>query len=261
MLRKWVRKVMERLSGRRIVYLGPRSFALLDTEERVAHGWFHYETQVRHFVEKLGISTILDVGANEGQFARGVRSFFEGEIWSFEPSDGPFGRLSQIAGGDGRWHVLQQALGAEQGEGILNVTEESVFGSFLSTNLLAKRRFGAEVDVTGRQKVVMERLDQVLKREPSVGIGSRIFMKLDTQGYDLEVFRGAAGIMDRVFLLQAEISLLPIYDGMPHWTESVQVFEEAGFSVVGLFPVTRDEDCVIEYDCLMVRRPGDDGRV
>ena len=55
-------------------------------------------------------------------------------------------------------------------------------------------------------------------------------------------------------MLQAEVSLRSIYDGMPGWLESLAVYESAGFRVAGLFPaVCDDQGMPMEYDCLMFR--------
>jgi hypothetical protein len=56
-----------------------------------------------------------------------------------------------------------------------------------------------------------------------------------------------------VHALQSEVSLIPVYEGMPHWTESLRVYEEAGFSVAAMIPVANDGLRVVEYDCLLVR--------
>ena len=55
-------------------------------------------------------------------------------------------------------------------------------------------------------------------------------------------------------VMQSEVSLMTIYNGMPHWTESIEMYERAGLHVAGMFPVTRDATGrIIEYDCLLVR--------
>jgi len=76
---------------------------------------------------------------------------------------------------------------------------------------------------------------------------------MDTQGYDLEVFRGASSIMKNLVALQSEVSQKPIYQGMPRWTESINEYEQSGFRLAGLFPVFRDGFQYIESDCLMVK--------
>jgi hypothetical protein len=78
---------------------------------------------------------------------------------------------------------------------------------------------------------------------------------MDTQGWDLEVLAGAERTLDRVVALQSEVSVRPIYDGMPGLTESLQTFEERGFLLSGLFPVNVDRDfAAVEFDCVAVRR-------
>lgn len=83
--------------------------------------------------------------------------------------------------------------------------------------------------------------------------GARVFLKMDTQGYDTAVFEGLGTALAHVVLLQSEVSLIPIYAGMPHWTESIATYEKNGFGVVGMFPVSRDSSRVVEYDCLLVK--------
>ena len=101
--------------------------------------------------------------------------------------------------------------------------------------------------------VAVRRLDEVLDELGDIGRAKRIFLKMDTQGYDTRVFHGLGERVRDVVAMQSEVSLIPIYEDMPHWTESIEMYEAAGFGVVGLYPVTRDDGRVIEYDCLLKR--------
>ena len=95
----------------------------------------------------------------------------------------------------------------------------------------------------------------------------RVYLKLDTQGYDLRVLpRGGRPAIDRCSLgLQSEVSCVPIYDGMPRLVGAAdRPYEEAGFSLTGMFPVTIDRRSlrVIEFDAVLIRvdaLPGDRG--
>ena len=100
--------------------------------------------------------------------------------------------------------------------------------------------------------MTVRRLDEVLEELIASHDTPRIFLKMDTQGYDVEVFKGIGDKYKQVVALQSEISIVPIYKNMPHWTKSVSFFEEAGFGIAGLFPVNRDSHRIIEYDCVMV---------
>ena len=94
-----------------------------------------------------------------------------------------------------------------------------------------------------------------VERSPA-SIVPRLFLKLDTQGYDLQALGGAGDRMGDVVALQSEISCIPIYEGMPHLTQQIAAYEQAGFASAGMFPVTWDHEtlAVIEFDLLMVRR-------
>jgi hypothetical protein len=82
----------------------------------------------------------------------------------------------------------------------------------------------------------------------------RVYLKLDTQGWDVEVFAGAAGCLDRVVAMQSELSVQPLYEGMPSYQEALEVYSAAGFEVSGMFPLVRDAALrLIEFDCVLVR--------
>jgi len=85
-------------------------------------------------------------------------------------------------------------------------------------------------------------------------VAPRVFLKIDTQGYDMEVVKGAAGCIHWIMGLQSEISVAPIYEDMPHYTEALAYYESLGLSLMDLFIVSRAKDGrVLEYDCLMAR--------
>jgi Methyltransferase FkbM domain len=98
---------------------------------------------------------------------------------------------------------------------------------------------------------VVRRLDNVLPE--IVESGERIFLKMDTQGWDLEVLRGASGVLGDIKAIQSEVSLVPIYGRMPNLQASLDHFRELGFSLAGLFRVTYDSsNRVVEFGCVCV---------
>jgi hypothetical protein len=123
----------------------------------------------------------------------------------------------------------------------------------LQANEYCASRFGSLALSTKDEVVSIRRLDFVLEELVPDIDRRRIFIKLDTQGYDLEVFAGLGDRVRQVVVLQSEVSLVPIYEGMPHWTEAITEYEQAGLGVVAMFPVSRDSGRVIEYDCLLTR--------
>jgi FkbM family methyltransferase len=250
--RRRIKNLFEGLTGYDIERVGDKSLALFAGKHR-SDAWFSYDAQLRTLFEELEIDMVIDVGANEGQFARNLRFFYSGEICSFEPVSCVFAQLEVAASFDRNWHVYNFALGSQESTQTINVHNYTVFSSFLKTNDYSVKHFGDQVTDKRSERVPVRRLDNVLGQIAPGNEDRRIFIKIDTQGYDTEVFKGIGNKLKYVSAFQSELSLIPIYEGMPHWTESIAIYERNDFGVVGMFPVTRDSLRIIEYDCLLKR--------
>jgi hypothetical protein len=80
------------------------------------------------------------------------------------------------------------------------------------------------------------------------------YLKLDTQGYDLEVLAGAEKALGQIAALQTELSVKAVYEQMPYYLDTIARLEQMGFEITGLFPIARDNALrVIEFDCVMVQ--------
>ena len=211
-------------------------------------------------LKRYRIDCVLDIGANTGQFAQGLRrNGYQGHILSFEPVPSFVEALEAASADDDKWTVRQLALGSTDGSVPIHV--QKTFSSFLSSSDYGKGRFETLEKNADSETVdvPLRRLDGALDEflAPVVADGiphPRVFLKMDTQGFDLEVFRGLGDRAKDIIGLQSEVALLLIYEGMPRMPEAIATYEAAGFEISGLFPVTRERDGrVIEYDCAMVR--------
>jgi FkbM family methyltransferase len=202
----------------------------------------------------LGVTLALDVGAHVGDYAGFLRrNGFRGRIISFEPVAANYEIMSARAQADHLWQPVNVALGSEDGKGEINVTTGTVFTSFHTPNAYAQREFGTEVEIDRVEHVSVRRLDSVLPELLGTDRLPPTFLKMDTQGWDLEVLRGASAILDDVVAMQSEVSVLPIYRAMPTLHESLDCFHELGYGVSGLFPVGYDsQNRVVEFDCVCV---------
>lgn len=204
-------------------------------------------------LQKLGIDCVLDVGANRGQFARRLRELgFTGRIASFEPVPRLLADLRRAAARDRGWFVHPYALGERDGSAEINVAGK--MSSMLEPSEFG-RDWSAKLRDSHTERVELRRLDSVFD-EATAGLANpRILLKLDTQGYDLQAFRGAGERLADVLALLSEVACVPIYDGMPRMPEQLSEYESAGFELSAMFPVSRHRKSmrVIEFDALMVR--------
>jgi FkbM family methyltransferase len=203
-----------------------------------------------------GITCVLDVGANHGQYARRLRrTGYRGHIVSFEPVAETFARLRDAAAGDPRWSVHRCALGREEAVATMHVVPGTL-SSVLSPTGFGYDRYRQLRDATP-EDVPVHRLDALLDDVVPEAPDRRLFLKLDTQGYDLEVFAGLGDRVGEIAALQSEVAVLPIYDGMPMMPQALAAYQAAGFEITALYPVSRQSRTgrVVEFDCVMVR-PG-----
>lgn len=202
------------------------------------------------------INLVIDVGGNKGQFAKSLRNEgYYGDIHSFEPVKATFEELEQVSQADRKWFVHNFAMGDQQGQATVNVTKSPDFASFLEPSDYGKERFKKnKVEYT--EVVDINTVDNFLKTNIDNFETKKIFLKTDTQGFDLQVVKGAEISLPSIHCLLSEISFIPIYDDMPHYIETLATFESIGFSVSGFYPITRCKKTlsVIEMDCVMVNK-------
>jgi FkbM family methyltransferase len=205
----------------------------------------------------LRVNCVLDVGAHRGEYGQLLRRLgYRGRIVSFEPVPESFGALEQSCRRDPDWLAWRIALGASQDTRGIRVTKSTQFSSFLTANAEAAGRFGDHVDMLRTEPVAVRRLEEVFAECVDGIAAPRVFLKLDTQGVDLEVLRGAGSRLVDVQGLQCELALKPMYEGAPSYAEAVAVLSGLGFEPTGIFAVSRDHALrLIEIDCVLSRTP------
>lgn len=208
-------------------------------------------TLLRDVLQNYAINCVLDVGANTGQFARNLRRVgYRGHICSFEPTEQAFAALSAGFRADPNWTGYNCALGSENTNRAIHVTVESTaMSSFLQPRDAGWQLQEAVVEIKRLDAVFLDVLAATGLNDP------RVFLKMDTQGFDLEVFSGAQNCLDRILGIQSEISVKPVYEGMPHYLDSLRIYQENGFDLYGLAEVVRhpQQNHIIEMNCVMMR--------
>lgn len=199
------------------------------------------------------IETLLDIGANVGQYAALTRSAgFGGRIISCEPLTGAFDVLSHRAARDNHWLVLNTAVGSQTGTATINVSENSFSSSLRDMtdahlNTAPQSRFIATENVpvtTVRELVGTHRV------EPS-----RTLMKIDTQGFEAEVLLGAGELIGQMSAIQLELSFIELYRGQMLYDALVAKMALAGYRIHALEPGISDPSGrMLQVDGLFVLR-------
>jgi FkbM family methyltransferase len=196
----------------------------------------------------LACRTVVDVGANRGQFALvAQRCFPQARIISFEPLSATFSRLQRVMGKDPLFAAHQVALGDVSGETTMHVAGRDYSSSLLPITDLQGRLFPGTSEKSTRM-VRVGRLGEFVDADQIV---PPALLKLDVQGYELLVLKGCVGILDRFLHVYVECSFVELCEGQALAGEVVAWMRDRGFSLRGVFnTVVHGEAGAIQADFL-----------
>jgi FkbM family methyltransferase len=210
-----------------------------------------------HFCESFGTKLVLDVGANMGQFALFCRSAgFRETIISFEPQSSAHDVLRKFAAADDKWIIADRAaVGSRSDEIEINVSRNSGSSSILKMCDRHVRGDPNSVYVSA-ESAKMTTLDSyyALHREFA---WTNCALKIDTQGYEMEVLAGAVDVLRETAIVFLEMSLAELYEGQAGFIELFRFLEQQGFHCVSLTPGFTDSCTfeILQVDGMFLRRP------
>ena len=207
-------------------------------------------------LESLGIDQVIDVGANEGQYARGLRACgYEGRLVSFEPVRTAYDVAAKYAAADPLWNIENIALGSASGSLTINIAANDAQSSSLLPMLARHEVAAPHATYIDTQTVQIRRLDDVL---PAAYLGStRAFLKIDTQGFEREVLAGAPDLLaGPVVGLQIELTLVPLYEGGPLYLDIINLLLNEGFRLAQVIPGFSDPKTgeMLQFDGVFIRQ-------
>jgi FkbM family methyltransferase len=208
-------------------------------------------------LQRERIDLVIDVGANVGQYALALRaSGYRGRIMSIEPVSAAYSELARATSEERDWIALpRMAVGAHLGTLTINVSANSDMSSALPFTAEAQRAFASD-HVIAQEVVDVSTIDRLMTQY--VAADHRVFLKSDTQGYDLEVLRGATGSLKRIVGVQIETSLCPTYVGQVDWSSIVAFLAPYGFEIRLVIPgyFSRAYGRLMEMDLVFFRGDG-----
>jgi FkbM family methyltransferase len=203
-------------------------------------------------LNQLGIDLVLDVGANIGQYSLELmKSGYKKNIISFEPLADIYDQLVNCSKKFDNWIIYDRcAIGNENGEIVINVSENYESSSIY--NVLEKSiKAEPRTKFIKKETVKIAKLSDVVKFQKS----SRIHLKIDVQGYEEQVLKGAADIFKNVCSIEVEISMLPLYENALSPQILLTKLNEYGYNPVFYTTVFEDVDSggVLQLNGLFVK--------
>ncbi len=201
-----------RLFGLQISYFNPSNseIALID-----------------YLLSKYNIKTVVDVGANEGQFALKLlnKNYYKGKIISFEPVSSSFQQLLKNSQQASNWAVVQCAVGDSTGQVPINISQNSVSSSLRKVNAHTVEA-EAGTAIVNTEMVSINTLDTLLKAHQWQ---NDLWLKIDVQGFEREVLQGASETLKQAKVVQIELAVIPSYEQSPYLEEIIATMRASGF--------------------------------
>lgn len=212
---------------------------------------------LKKFFEYAEIDFVFDVGANSGQYAKRLRNEvkYDGNIVSFEPIDQLAQDISSYAKSDSKWHIEAIALDETDGIKQFNIMHNSQFSS-LRTPSSSETNILSEMNIVSRSISVQCRtLDYIFNKYKEKYNFKRPFLKMDTQGSDINVVRGGLSVIRKMAGIQSELPVTKIYEGSPDYREVLYFYEGIGFSICSIFlPNKGHFPRLIDLDAILINK-------
>jgi FkbM family methyltransferase len=191
--------------------------------------------------------TVLDVGGHHGQFTLfALERFPQAKIITFEPQTDGVEKIKAVTAGESRLTIENFALGASPGTAQLNISRRSDSSSLLPIGRGQTDAFpGTEAERT--ETIAVDTLDNLVPDD----IARPSLLKIDVQGFELDVLRGATRALNEIDCVFVECSFVELYEGQPLIGEIIAFLAEREFELAGVFGTTYDAGgkC-LQTDCL-----------
>lgn len=201
------------------------------------------------------IDLLLDVGANIGQFALNVRQQgYKNTIVSFEPLLDAHQILTEAAKNDSSWIIHERsAIGSKIGEAEINISNNS-FSSSLLPMLDAHAIAAPDSIYVGKQTTKIITLDSVFNNYFKKN--DKVFLKIDTQGFEKEVLDGAKDCLEHIMCVQLELSIVSLYESQQLYEYFFNFFKSNGFILWSLIPGFGDPKTgqLLQFDAVFSRQ-------
>ena len=217
-------------------------------ENQYYQGYAHIDKSIE-MLKKIGIdnSIIVDVGGADGTTSKiFAKQFTSNKVYVFEPIKENFNQIIEKQKKYGNLIIYNKALGSSQLESKINIATRVTSSSIFNLNPdKSSTIFSNDLDNQRSEEISIITLDSIITEAATIGI-----IKLDVQGYELEVLKGAISSLYKTKIILLEMNNHNHYPGAPKYYEIDEFLRNNNFTLVDIFPSTKDRGRLKEWDSI-----------
>jgi len=188
------------------------------------------------------LSTVVDIGANRGQFALAVRYISDAKIISFEPLPEVAAIFQAVFSDDSFVKLHVSAIGEKAEKKLMHLSARDDSSSLLEIGEAQSDLFPGTHEV-GTLDVEVGTLDQFVTKEEIV---PPAMLKLDVQGFELQALMGCESLIDNFDYIYCECSFVELYKNQKLAGDVINYLGSLGWNLMGVYNLSYDacENCV-----------------
>jgi FkbM family methyltransferase len=189
------------------------------------------------YVLGLKPRTVIDIGANRGQFALAARELLPtARIIAFEPLEAPAAVFRSLFDRDERTTLHQVAIGATHERRPMYISARDDSSSLLPGTLLQSKQYPG-THMTGSAEVLVCPLSDIVSPEI---LERPALLKIDVQGAESETLLGCESLLHHIDIVYCECSFVELYSGQKMAADIVDWLSTRSFKLAGVHNLDYD---------------------
>ena len=192
------------------------------------------------YLKRKGITCIFDVGANKGQFTLISKYVFpRAQIYAFEPLKSPSQRFINLFGNTKNIKLINLGISSSPQKLTIYETNKTDSSSFLKSTKLNRSNFA--IEYKNKLEVQTTSLNSWILSQKNKFFNQNLLLKIDVQGYELEVLKGADSVLPFFKFIIIELSSQELYESQPMAKEVINYLLKYNFILVKTYNKSLDK--------------------
>ena len=184
--------------------------------------------ELEKILKNINPETVIDIGSNKGQFVMLIEQLFPNKIiYSFEPILEVLEKQKKFFNYKKNIFFYNFALGSSTLTEDFYITKSADNSSFFKAKKNGNKN--KKFEIKEKKNIQIKTLDEVIINEKIIG---PVLMKIDVQGYELEVLKGSENMLKKIEYILLEVSETEVYENQPLSDRIITFLQKRNYQIL-----------------------------